>query len=93
MDNIDIDVRNARALGLSYEQYKALSYDPNASPSKKKKEIICPVCGEIVKPPRTKFCSKECLLIRSKEINRLRSHERYHSKVKLMKEANQNADS
>ena len=85
-NNLEIDVKNAKALGLSYGYYKALFYDPNAAPIKKKKILICPVCGGIVLPPRTKFCSKECLKIRSKEENRIRSHERYHSKVKLMKE-------
>lgn len=84
-NNLEIDVKNAKELGLSYGYYKALTYNPDSTPIKKTKEIICPVCGGLVKPPRIKFCSKECLIKQSKENKRLASHERYHGKVKFLK--------
>ena len=84
--NLDIDIRNADALGLSYGQYMALRYNPNTIPIKRKKVTTCPVCGEVVKPPRTKFCSDECWRIRANEEKRIRSYERYHSKIKKIKE-------
>lgn len=87
-NSLEIDVRNAKAMGLSYGKYKALFYDPNAAPVpvKKSKEIRCPVCGELVKPPQLKYCSKECMELRNKEISRQRSHERYISKIKQFKD-------
>lgn len=72
-NNLEIDVKNAKALGLSYGKYKALTFDPNAVPAKKKEDgKICPVCGGIVKPPRFKVCSDECLEIRKKELRRVK---------------------
>ena len=62
--NLDIDVKNAKALGLSYGQYKALHCDPNAAPTKKQKRRestkICPMCGNFVFWPQRKYCSEEC---------------------------------
>ena len=67
-NNLEIDVKNANALGLSYGKYKALTFDPNAVPVKKEKGgKICPVCGGIVKPPRFVVCSDECAEIRNKQ--------------------------
>ena len=67
-NNLEIDVKNAKALGLSYGKYKALTFDPNAVPVKKEKTgKICPICGEIIKPPRFVVCSDECLYVRKKQ--------------------------
>ena len=68
---LDIDVKNAKALGLSYGYYKALHYDHEATPVKnKKKGKTCPVCGGIVEPPRLVVCSDQCADIRNKERKR-----------------------
>ena len=76
-NNLDNDVRNADALGLSYGYYKALMYNPDASRVKAKKPgKVCPVCGNEVRPPMITVCSKECAKIRQKEYNRIRM--RYH---------------
>lgn len=87
MTNLASDVKKARELGLSYGQYKALSYDPHAVPvvKKKSKEKLCPICGKVVPKPRTKFCSEECMEAHAKELKRIRSRERYLSKVKVVK--------
>lgn len=67
-NNLEIDVKNAKALGLSYGKYKALTFNPNAVPIKKEKGgKICPVCGGTVKPPMIRCCSKECAEIRRKQ--------------------------
>lgn len=68
-NNLEIDVKNAKALGLSYGKYKALGFIPNVVPAKKKEKSgkICPVCGEIIKPPRYVVCSDECLYVRKKQ--------------------------
>ena len=61
-NNLEIDVKNARALGLSYGQYKALQYDSQTPTGKRgKKETRCWECGGIVKLPRIKYCCDECL--------------------------------
>lgn len=61
-NNLEIDVKNAREAGLSYGQYKALQHEQvGASLRKKRKEIRCWQCGGIVKLPRIKYCSDECL--------------------------------
>ena len=81
MDNLDIDVKNAKALGLSYGQYKALHYDPHAPVVKKDKKkplIICPICGKGVNPPRKKFCSDECRKVSDQEYKRKWAYKRYH---------------
>ena len=76
-NNLEIDVKNAKALGLSYGYYKALTYNPDARPVKvKKPDKVCPVCGNEVRPPMIRVCSKECAKIRQKEYNRIRM--RYH---------------
>lgn len=85
--NLDIDVKNAKALGLSYGQYKALFYDPEASPVKVKKPAkVCPVCGKEVRPPKITVCSDECAKIRNREAHRRRQYIAYHSKHKKMRE-------
>lgn len=84
-NNLEIDVKNAKAMGLSYGKYKALQYDPNASPIMKTKERLCPVCGEVVKPPQLKYCSKECMERRNRENSRRAAFERYHGMVKFLK--------
>jgi hypothetical protein len=80
MDNLDIDVRNADALGLSYGQYKALHYDPNANVTKRGKKSVklCPVCGDEVTNPRRKCCSDACSKVRERETRRNWAHKRYH---------------
>ena len=87
MTNLASDVKKARELGLSYGQYKALSYDPHAVPvvKKKTKEKLCPICGKVVPKPRIKFCSEECMEVNAKELKRRRSHEYYLSNVKGVK--------
>ena len=60
-NNLEIDVKRAKELGLSYGYYKAMQYDPNAGPVAKPEGIRCPVCGGLVTPPRSKYCSKDCL--------------------------------
>ena len=91
-NNLDIDVRNADALGLSYGQYKALHYDPNAPRVKREKKPlkICPVCGKGVYPPQLKFCSDECRREREKETRRVWAYKRYHE---LKKDGGKDADS
>ena len=85
-NNLEIDVKNAKAMGLSYGEYKALYYDPNAAPVKKDKGVkICPVCRGIVQPPRTRVCSDECAKIHRKQYNRQYSTEYYHRKVKKVR--------
>jgi predicted nucleic acid-binding Zn ribbon protein len=95
MDNLDIDVKNAKALGLSYGQYKALHYDPHAPVVKGKKKPfkICPVCGEGVYPPQIKFCSDVCRRKREKETKRIWAHERYLELKEMKKDGGQDADS
>lgn len=85
-NNLEIDVKNAKELGLSYGYYKALNFDPNAVLIiKKAKDVkICPVCGEVVKPPQLKYCSKECMELVQREKNRQASFERYHRKVSYL---------
>lgn len=76
---LDIDVKNAKALNLSYGYYKAMQYDPNAASAKRKKtEKICPVCGNPVCPPKIKFCSDECAKINVKEYHRKKYLEKCH---------------
>lgn len=61
-NNLEIDVKNAKALGLSYGQYKAQQYDPKVPTRKRtKKEVRCWECGGIVQLPRIKYCCDECL--------------------------------
>ena len=93
-NNLDIDVRNADALGLSYGQYKALNYDPNAPRVKREKKPfkICPVCGGGVYPPQLKFCSDACRREREKETARVYQYKRYHE-LKEKKAGEQDADS
>ncbi len=89
-NNLEIDVKNAKKLGLSYGYYKALHYhpeatkpvDPKTTAQKASGDKTCPVCGEIVKPPRITYCCKECMYQRNNENKRLTSRERYLSKVK-----------
>ena len=71
---LDIDVRKAKALGLSYGYYKAQQYDPSADSAIQKKEAenLCPVCGRAIIPPRIKTCSIECARIRTRELHRQR---------------------
>ena len=77
-NNLDNDVRNADALGLSYGYYKALTYNHDASRVKVKKPgKVCPVCGKEVRPPQITVCSKECAKIRQREYNRARRHDDY----------------
>lgn len=83
-NNLEIDVKNAKALGLSYGYYKALQYDPNAAPIKKTKERLCPVCGGVVKPPQLKYCSKECMERKNRENSRRAAFERYHREVSYL---------
>ena len=73
-NNLEIDVKNATERGLSYGQYKALRFDPNAAPVKKKVEtgITCPVCGGIVTPPRFRVCSDECAEVRKRQRRKAR---------------------
>ena len=95
MENkLDIDVRNADALGLSYGQYKALNYDPNAPRVKREEKPfkICPVCGKGVYPPQLKFCSDECRRGHEKAKHREYERRRYH-KLKEKKDGGQDADS
>lgn len=94
-NNLEIDVKNAKALGLSYGQYKALSFDPQAVPVEKKKDVkICPVCGGIVNPPRLKICSDECARARNNRSKRQRSRDHYYSQVKdYAEEGGSDADS
>lgn len=77
--SLDKDVKKAKELGLSYGQYKALSYNPNAVPvaKKKSKEKNCPVCGKVVPKPRIKYCSEECMAASTKEANR-RNRNKYY---------------
>ena len=86
-NNLDNDVRNADALGLSYGYYKALTYNPDASPIKVKKPgKVCPVCGKEVRPPQITVCSKECAKIRNGERNREQRRKYYlKSKFETMK--------
>lgn len=92
-NNLDIDVRNADALGLSYGQYKALHYDPDAPRVKREKKPskICPICGKGVYPPQLKFCSDACRREREKETRRVWAYNRYHELRK--KDGEQDADS
>ncbi len=77
-NNLDNDVRNADALGLSYGYYKALTYNPDASRVKVKKPgKVCPVCGKEVRPPKITVCSKECAKIRNRELTRELNRKRY----------------
>ena len=77
-NNLEIDVKNAKALGLSYGQYKALYYDPSATLVRPKKPVkTCPVCGKEVRPPKITVCSDECAKIRNSERNRERNRKRY----------------
>ena len=70
-NNLETNVRKAKELGLSYGQYKALTYDPNAVPAKKVETCkICPICGGIIKPPRFRVCSDECVEIRKHQLRR-----------------------
>ena len=86
-NNLDNDIRNADALGLSYGQYKALYYDPSAPQVKVKKPAkSCPVCGKEVRPPKITVCSDECAKIRANQQNRIRSYNAYHSKHKKIRE-------
>ena len=65
---LDIDVRNAKALGLSYGYYKALYPNTEETSVKDMTNVkICPICGGIVKPPKIKVCSDECADIRRKQ--------------------------
>ena len=95
MENkLDIDVRNADALGLSYGQYKALHYDPYGNPAKKQEhrvsDKICPVCGNYVFWPQRKYCSDEC----RNKAHDIMKQERYYSKKKQYdKDGEQDADS
>ncbi len=82
-NNLEIDVKNAQALGLSYGNYKALHYDPTTTPIKGANgDRICPVCGGIVQPPKIKVCSDECARIRRNQYARQHYAEYYYSKVK-----------
>lgn len=60
-NNLEIDVKNARELGLSYGMYQAMRYDQNATQTKQATYTRCRVCGGVVTPPRTKYCSPVCL--------------------------------
>lgn len=93
-NNLDIDVRNADALGLSYGQYKALNYDPNAPRIKREKKPfkICPVCGKGVYPPQLKFCSDACRREREKQTRRDYERRRYHE-LKEKEAGERDADS
>ena len=93
-NNLDIDVRNADALGLSYGQYKALHYDPQATKGKKKKPVRkCPICGEEVTNPRRKYCTDACSKVSEKETRRIWAYKRYHELKDLKKDGEQDADS
>lgn len=87
-NNLEIDVRNAKALGLSYGQYKALYYDPSAPMVRAKKPVkVCPVCGKEVMPPKIVVCSDECARIREGERKRAMSRKYYLiKKFEKMKE-------
>lgn len=93
-NNLDIDVKNAKALGLSYGQYKALHYDPYDSHTKKREQRVsdkvCPLCGNYVFWPQRKYCSDEC----RNEAQGIMKLERYYSKQKQHdKDGEQDADS
>lgn len=76
-DRIEIDVRNAAALGLSYGRYKALGYTPGAKSTCEPVKKYCPVCGGAVTRSRAKFCSEKCAAIHKKEYDRRYSREHY----------------
>lgn len=61
-NNLNIEVRKADALGLSYGKYKALTYDPDAPTKAKAKRParVCIECGMVLIKQQRKFCSKEC---------------------------------
>lgn len=95
-NNLDIDVRNADALGLSYGQYKALHYVPTAPVVKKKEKKsvkLCPVCGDEVTNPRRKCCSDACSKVREREARRSWAYKRYHELKEMEKDGGQDADS
>ena len=72
-NNLEIDVKNANKLGLSYGYYKALYHDPNVVPIERPEySKICPICGNIVKPPMIRLCSKECAQKRKADYERRR---------------------
>ena len=80
-NNLEIDVKNAKALGLSYGYYKAMLYDPSAPQLKIKKPVkVCPVCGKEVPPNRSKFDSDACAKSYTSESKRQRRRELYRLK-------------
>lgn len=81
-DRIEIDVKNAAALGLSYGKYKALQYDPHEKITFKPGRKFCPVCGRAVTRSRAKFCSEACAAANKKEYDRKYSKEHYFSEEK-----------
>ena len=85
-NNLEIDVRNAKALGLSYGRYKALQYDPNAPRVVKvTSDRVCPACGKELPNGRFKYCSDECRESYNLERRRSQSRERYHRTKKKLK--------
>ncbi len=84
-NNLEKDVKHAKALGLSYGQYKALHYDSDAPCSgAKKPKNVCIRCGKEVTPPKLKFCSDECAKAQADERRRISQHKRYLLKHKKM---------
>jgi predicted nucleic acid-binding Zn ribbon protein len=84
-NNLENDVKRAKALGLSYGQYKALHYDPDAPLFEAKKpKNVCIRCGEEVIPPKLKFCSDECAKAQARECRQKSSRKHYLLKVKKM---------
>lgn len=77
-NNLDIDIKNADAMGISYGKYKALSYDPDAKVVRKRPMKRCAICGNEVIPPRLKYCSDECGKVHDYAVRR----EKYHSEIK-----------
>ena len=85
-NNLEIDVRNAKALGMSYGNYKAMQYDPNVPKAVvKKPDKCCLACGKELLNSRFKYCSSECQESYNRERKRLQSRERYHRTKKKLK--------
>lgn len=78
---LEYDLKRARELGLSYGQYKALNYDPDAVAVKTDGKI-CPVCGKVVENKRRKYCSKACSAAKHAEQRREFSRKSYMLKGK-----------
>lgn len=91
IDQLSVDARKARQLGMSYGKYKALQREgilPSSEEVKKstvaavnyRKDVLCKICGKPVPNTRRNYCSAGCADIANRENAKIKWHRHYQKK-------------